>query len=94
MKNNLKMIKGKKAQVIMEFSLCMFIIFLMIFALVKILRWTGIDLVERRRAHDKVLHQPIKEDYSYSAPWQGPLKQIDPYFYGSYSMNAVWKGAY
>ncbi len=84
----------KKAQVIMEFSLCMLIVFLMIFALIRILRWTGVDLVERRRAHDDVLYQSIQQDYSAATPWDGPLKQIDPYFYSSSPMNAIWEGAY
>ena len=83
-----------KAQVTMEFSLCMLIVFLMIFALIRILRWTGVDLVERRRAHKHVLYQSIQQDYSAAAPWEGPLKQIDPYFYSSSPMNAIWDGAY
>jgi len=91
---NMKGLRTHKGQVILEFCLCMFIILLMIYALIEILRWTGLDLYSRRKAHENNLRKAISEDYSASAPTHGPLKQISPYFYSSRDMHAVWSGAY
>jgi hypothetical protein len=93
-------------QVIIEFTFCMIIILLMIYGLMMVFRWTGVDLAERRRAHDTVLMQDINVDYGGCAvfnsmsgvclqempQWSGPLKQIDPYFYVPMKINAVWQG--
>ena len=40
-----------KAQVFIEFTFCMIIIFLIIYGLTQILIWTGVDIAERRRAN-------------------------------------------
>ena len=79
-----------KGQVALEFTFCMIVVFLMIYGIIMILRWTGMDLAERRRAHDMRLTAPIAQDYG--NPTDGPLFQVDPYFYSPIKMNAVWKG--
>lgn len=110
---------GQRAQVMMEFIFCMVILFLMIFAVIRALRWAGVDMVERRRAHDALLTSDIDESWSdcnvcnFSNPpgctgcdggllpcvceelgtfAEGPLKQIDPYFYKPIKMNLIWNG--
>lgn len=80
-----------KAQVLIEFSFCMVVIFLMIYAAMMIFRWTGSDLAARRVAHDDLLTTNVEQRYGGTIA-NGPLKQIDPYFYRPGKMNAVWDG--
>lgn len=99
-----------KGQVLIEFTFCMIIVFLMIYAIMKIVQWTGLDMVNRRAAHDEVLTSTIVEDYGGCVTpcvWpmvgccdadptditDGPMRQIDPYFYRPMKMNAVWDGS-
>ncbi len=82
--------RGTKSQVLIEFSFCMVVIFLMIYATMMIFRWTGSDLAGRRVAHDDLLTTDVEQRYGTIA--DGPLKQIDPYFYRPTKMNAVWDG--
>lgn len=100
--------KVPDAQVLIEFTFCMIIIMLMIYGLIMILRWTGVDLAERERAHESQLTTPIIEDYGQCLVWNtdsipfvclqtttmanGPLKQLDEHFYLPTPMNAVWEG--
>ena len=79
--------RKSKGQVLMEFAFSMIIILFIIFGLIMVFRWTGLDLAERRRAHDTVLMGTIIEDYGNVI--DGPLKQIDPFFYNPIEMNAV-----
>ena len=67
-------------QVILEFTFCMIVILLMIFAVAKVFIWTGRDLVERRIAHDNVLIGAST-----------PLEEIDPYFFTPTKLNAIWR---
>ena len=78
-----------RGQVILEFTFCMIIILLMLYGITKVLIWTGVSFAERSIAHDKIL---IREDFSpaYGRIEEGPLKQIDPYFYSPIEMNAIW----
>ncbi len=80
----------KKAQVMIEFAFCMIILFLMMYGLVMVFRWAGLDLVRREAAHEKLLTNRIDENYGPASA--GPLTQIDPYFYQPAKMNAVWMG--
>ena len=80
----------KKGQVMVEFTFCMIILFLMMYGLVMVFRWAGLDLSQREAAHEALLAGPISEDYV--APSMGPLRQIDPYFYQPAKMNGVWAG--
>lgn len=98
--------KPPKGQVMLEFAFCMIILFLMMYAIIMIFRWVGVDLGQRQQAHETALQGPIDDNYGrcvvYDVAWsclgitpveRGPLSQIDPYFYTSTSpMNAVWEG--
>lgn len=88
-----------------EFTFCMIILFLMMYAIVMVFRWVGLDLGQRQQAHEAVLTtgidpnygQCVAEDLSgdctdYRNVTRGPLTQIDPYFYTPTTMNAVWSG--
>ena len=69
-----------KAQVILEFTFCMIIVLLMMYAAAKVCFWTGRDFAERASAHDRKL-----------IGTNDPLSQIDPYFYDRpVKMNAVY----
>jgi len=71
----------------------MIVLFLMIFGTVMIFRWTGLDMADRRIAHDHALIESIKEDYGMGQRKQGPMKQLDTFFYTPRtSMNAIWRG--
>jgi hypothetical protein len=65
----------------LEFVFCMIVLFLMMYAVIMIFRWVGLDLGQRQKAHETVLTASVS-----------PLEQIDPYFYTPESMNAVWSG--
>lgn len=97
----------KKAQVMLEFVFCMIVLFLMMYAVIMIFRWVGLDLWERQQAHRAVLEQDIDPEYGQClggmmfgicppenkvAVEGGPLTQIDPFFYQPGPMNAVWSG--
>ncbi|VAX38282.1 hypothetical protein MNBD_UNCLBAC01-1583 [hydrothermal vent metagenome] len=97
----------KKAQAILEFTFCMIVVFLMIYGVVKIFQWTGLDLAQRRITHDQKLVAGINTAWGQCKTWdsnmpprclayfrdeEGPLNQIDPYFYEPVRMNAVWDG--
>ncbi len=70
-----------KAQTTIEFTFCMIIIFLMIYGMMKVFQWSGVDLAERRIAHETVL-----------TGGGGPRAQIDPHFSVPQKMNAIWTG--
>ncbi|HQP10320.1 MAG TPA: hypothetical protein PKV41_02915 [Candidatus Omnitrophota bacterium] len=53
----------RRGQVLIEFTFCMIVVFLMIYGLAKVFVWTGRDFAERANAHDKLLVSPIDEDY-------------------------------
>jgi len=94
-----------EGQVMLEFIFSMIIILLMIFGTMMVFRWTGLDLAERRIAHDSLLTSPTIGSYGdcivfdtvfpfpciqWSTAADGPLKQIDPFFYRPIKMNAVF----
>jgi hypothetical protein len=55
--------KTNCGQVIIEFTFCMIVVFLMIFGLAKVFTWTGRDLAERSIAHDRLLASPVDPNY-------------------------------
>lgn len=69
-------------QAILEFTFCMLVVMLMVFGVIQIFRWSGRDLVERRRAHEAVLINGT-----------APLPQLDTYFYAPKEFQAVWDGS-
>ncbi len=89
----------------LEFAFCMVVLFLMMYGLIMVFRWVGLDLGQRQQAHDALLTTDIVESYggcvaydmwgvctAWSTEADGPLRQIDPYFYKPTRMNAVWEG--
>jgi len=52
----MKMQKNK-AQVMLEFSFCMIIVMLMIYGMIKLFRWSGIDLVGKSKLYESSLTQ-------------------------------------
>lgn len=88
-------------QVMMEFTFSMIIVLLMIWAATQIFRWAGLDLVERRKAHDDVLtdltllSQCIASCDTGSGPSCGLNCQenpphLEPNFYQPIKLNAIW----
>ena len=77
----------RKGQVILEFTFCMIVILIMMYGVIKVVHWTGRDIVERQRAHDATLFADVT-----------PRMQLDPYgtdegkFYTPGKMNAIWGG--
>ncbi len=104
--------REKRGQAMIEFMFCMIVIFLMIYAIMMVLRWVGSDLAERRGAHDAQLrNNAVVQNYrqctlydmdvgtcplggcclQYDSNFSdGPIKQLDPYFYTPIKINAVW----
>ena len=85
---------GKKyqneGQVFIEFTFCFVVILLMLFSIIMVLRWAGVDLAQRRRAHDETIVRGSVPDGRTDA--RVPMRQMDPYFYNPVKMNAVWRG--
>ena len=63
-----------KSQAIIEFTFCMIVVFLMFYAVIKIFRWSGVNLAERRKDHEAVLTSPIVRTAAQCTIWNG-----DPY---------------
>ncbi len=79
----------EKAQVTLEFTFCIIIALLLGYACLKAFRWSALDLVYRRDAHEKSLIKPVSES------WQGldtnsPINQLDGDFYRGTKMNLVF----
>ncbi len=78
-------------QVMLEFVFSLMVVLLLLYAVVKVFSWTGSSLVERRKAHDQKLTTPISEEFNPSTQMsQGPLNQIDPFYYKKKKVRAVW----
>ncbi len=81
----MKMVNNKtKAQVTIEFTFSMMITLLLIVGMIKVFAWTGRDLADRIRAHEKILTQDIGCTGS-----SCPLKQLKPTFYTATDIGAV-----
>ena len=76
-------------QVMIEFTFCMIIVFLMIFSLTKIFEWSGREFTNRRQQHDTVLRSTATRDYVDPSDSE-QIQQISPYFSGGADMNAIW----
>jgi hypothetical protein len=59
----------KKAQVMIEFTFCMIILFLMMYGIVMVFRWVGLDLGQRQRAHKALLESEIDLNYGHCVTW-------------------------
>ena len=74
-------VKNDQAQITMEFTFSMIIVLIMFYSIIQIIRWVGVDLVERRIAHDSVLTNDTIS----------PREQIDPYFYEPKKLDTSFK---
>ena len=83
-------IKNRPAQTTIEFTFCMIIVLLLLYGTIRAFMWVGVDLAERRMAHDSTLTVPIDEHWTSDA--DGPLKQLTPDFYATQGMNLVFNG--
>ncbi len=79
----------------LEFTFCMLIISLMIYSMMMIFRWVGVDLAERRVANEKSMLKGFGPG-GYSTDTTGgtvfsqsPMVQMDTYFYKPIKMNAI-----
>ncbi len=73
---------SRQGQATIEFTFAMIVIIFLIYGMVQVFRWAGLDLAERRVAHDKLL-----TNESLTAE-----QQLNPEFYRSRKMNAVYHG--
>ncbi len=80
-----KMETNRVGQAVLEFTFSMVILVLLIMGLIKVFLWTGIDLAERRKAHERVLTQTLPGT---EAVYE--LRQIRPTFFFSAPVNAAW----
>lgn len=65
-------------QTMIEFSFCMIIVVVLLLGMIKVFVWSGKDLVERRRAHERIL----------TNRYLSPQQQIRPVFYFSTRFDA------
>lgn len=87
-RNRKKFLERSAGQMMIEFTFSMIMALIMIYSVVMVLRWSGLDLAKRRRAHDKTLREDID---GFSTLNEGPLKQLDSYFYQPMRINATFK---
>jgi len=87
-RNNKK--NSAKGQTMIEFTFCMIVTMLMLYSTIMIFRWAGLDIVNRRKAHEALLNTGVAE--TYPTVGDGPQKQISRYFYRPMPMKAVWNG--
>lgn len=62
----------------LEFAFCMIILFLMMYAIVMIFRWVGLDLGQRQQAHQAVLEQDIDLQYGQCLGGRDLITRICP----------------
>ena len=74
-----------RGQSTIEFTFAMIVIIFLIYGMVRVFRWAGMDLANRRVAQD------ITITAAYTGK-QGPAVQLDPDFYRSQSMDSVYHG--
>ena len=87
--------KKNRAQVNLEFAFCMIIIVFMVYSIVMIMRWVGVNLAEGRITHERqlivgVIPSGDEDDPPTETMDQGPLQQLKPNFYKPLKMNAIW----
>ncbi len=78
----------KTAQVTIEFAFCLVMVILLLYGIVKIIRWSGFSLADRRIEHEKILHTSVYDKFTDDA--QGPLRQVYPDFYKTKEMNLIF----
>ena len=80
---------GKKAQSTLEFTFSMVVFLLLMYGMMMAFRWVGVDLGERRIAHEGALLSPVNEGWSRGAG-DSSVSQLDPNFYSMKKMGLVF----
>ena len=66
---------------VLEFTFCLIVVLLMLYAVARVFTWAGKDLIKRREIHDAQLISG------------GAIEQqISPFFYMPVELDAVWNG--
>ena len=83
-----------RAQSTVEFTFAVIVIVFLIYGMVRIFRWVGMDLAGRRMAQDETLIYPSwpNADYSTNPNQFDPNAQTNPNFYRVQSMDAIYNG--
>lgn len=74
--------KIKRGQATIEFTFAMTITLIMVFALLMVFRWVGLDLADRRFTHDRTLSNDALR----------PEQQLNPDFYKPRKIDAAYRG--
>jgi hypothetical protein len=77
-----------RGQSTIEFTFAMIVTFILIYALVMVFRWAGLDLAERRFAHERLLQ--MEKDPVTGAVTR-PEQQLNPEFYKPRKLEAVFR---
>lgn len=70
--------RSSKAQTTVEFTFSFFLMLLLFYGCLLVFRWAGASMAERRIAHERILQQPVRDDWTGLA---GPESQLDTDFY-------------
>lgn len=76
--NNARQRTNDYGQSTIEFTFAMMVTLVLVYALVMVLRWAGLDLAERRFAHEKLLTTTINPITNQEFR---PEQQLNPNFY-------------
>ncbi len=74
--------RNKLGQSTIEFTFAMTVTLIMLFALLMVFRWVGLDLADRRFTHDRMLSNDALR----------PEQQLNPDFYKPRKIDAAYRG--
>lgn len=72
---------SKKAQSTIEFTFAVIVIVFLIYSMISVFRWAGMDLAQRRWAQDNAMTSGYD-----------PAVQLNPDFYRVQSIDAIYHG--
>ena len=73
---------NKRGQSAIEFTFAMTVTLLMVFALLMVFRWAGVDLADRRIAHERLINNGSLR----------PEEQLQPDFYKPRKIDSAFRG--
>jgi hypothetical protein len=71
-------------QATIEFTFAMIVTLMLVFALLMVFRWVGLDLAERRAAHERLLTRDTSD--------MRTEQQLNPNFYKPRKIDASFRG--
>ena len=71
----------ESGQATIEFTFAMIITLILVYAMFMVFRWAGLDLAERRVAHEELLTRDVK-----------PEQQLNPDFFKPRKLDAAVRG--